>query len=159
MLRKFALLCALLSLGACQSTPWNEDAPGGLGAEPVPGSPAPIDAGGLLPSVNRRFKDVPLPVEATEDLERSYVYESSNLQIGRMVYTSRASVTALAQFYIDECQRIGWNLESALQANGTNLEFRKPGKKLTVSVEPQGVGRSNLLIVHLTPNESAGTTN
>jgi len=103
-------------------------------------------------SAEQRFKDVPLPQDAHEDLERTYVYESGTLQIGRMVYTSKASINELAQFYIRECPAAEWKLERALQAGGAELLFRKPGKRLDVEIRSQGVGRSQLLVLNLTPD-------
>jgi hypothetical protein len=99
----------------------------------------------------QRFKDVPLPSDLRQDLDRTYVYESGSLQIGRLVYTSKASVQELAQFYIRECPAAGWRLDRVLEAEGAQLIFTKPGKRLEVMVKPQGTARSRLLILNLTP--------
>ncbi len=107
---------------------------------------------GLAVSSEQRFSDVPLPEGVRADLDRSYIYEDSELEIGRMVYTSRASVNDLAQFYIRECQAAGWNLDRVLQAEGANLHFSRPGKRLEVHVRSLGVGRSQELVLHLTPD-------
>ena len=106
---------------------------------------------GLLLSPNQRFNDVPLPMGAVEDISRTYVFESSTLKIGRMVYTLREGVNEIAQFYARECPAAGWKQEHVTQANGAELTFQKPGHRLLVTVRPQGVGRATLLIVHLTP--------
>jgi len=111
-------------------------------------------------STNQRIQDVPLPAKAKEDLERSYVYESSSLQLGRMVYTVRASVNEIAQFYIDNAPAAGWKLINIKQAEGgAELLFRKEGKKLEVSVIPLGVLRSQRLVLHLVPDSVTGTMN
>jgi hypothetical protein len=153
------LMIALASAGltACQSMPWQNSS-----ASPQPpvellddtaGVEAPpVQDPGLPLGVEQRFKDVPLPSDVREDQNRSYVYESSTLQIGRMVYTSKASVNELAQFYIKECPAADWKLKSVLQAEGTQLIFLKPGKRLEVFIKPQGVGRSQLLVLNLTPD-------
>lgn len=145
------LAMALLCGTGCQSFTRgvSDDGEGGTG-EVV--APAPID--NTLPlAVEQRFSDIPLPADAKEDLERTYVFESDTLQIGRMVYNSKSSVNDLAQFFIRECPVSGWTLQSVMQAEGAALHFTKPGKKLDVTVTPQGVGRANLLIVNLTPSE------
>mgnify|MGYP005850162435 CR=1 FL=1 len=112
------------------------------------------DAAGLDASPRRRFKDVPLPAGLREDFEQTYVFENANVQVGRMVYYSKASVTEIAQFYINACPESGWTLDSVLRAEGgANLDFRKPGKRLIVWVQAQGVGRSQKLVLHLTPEE------
>ncbi|MDP7640571.1 MAG: hypothetical protein QGG73_12820, partial [Candidatus Hydrogenedentes bacterium] len=50
---------------------------------------APIEEGDLLPepglqsASQQRFSDVPLPVGVEEDFDRTYIFESKDLQIGR----------------------------------------------------------------------------
>ena len=158
-------LVLAVSLAACETMPWDRGAKNqtppvvllgdnelrdieGIGAPPA----EVVD--GLIASPHRRFDDVPLPADLREDFAQTYVYESSRIQIGRMVYYAKASVTELAQFYVNECRKEGWKLESVLRAEGgANLEFRKPGKRLVIVAQAQGVGRSQKLIVHLTPDE------
>ena len=90
-----------------------------------------------------------------EDLEHSYVYESKDLQIGRMVYETEANTTEVAQFFIDECPAAGWQLESTVQAEGIELVFRKPAKHLLVTVTPKRFSRTKQkVILHLTPVSS-----
>jgi len=95
-----------------------------------------------------------LPMGVREDREKTYVFESKTLQIGRMVYTLRASVAEVAQFYIRECPVSDWKLQSALQADGAQLIFEKPGKRLEVNAREVGLARGGTqLILHLTPTD------
>lgn len=113
---------------------------------------------GLNVSAAQRFSDVPLPGGVKMDLERTFVYEDASLQIGRMVYTSRSSINRLAQFFIEECASSGWKLATVLQADGAELLFLKPGKRLRVAIRNAGLRRGGrLLIVHLLPDSGAGT--
>ncbi len=161
MIRKL-LLTGLVCVGlaACQTNPFgNVSDPNALPDLSAQGEgiEAPVvPETGLPLSTEQRFDDIPLPVDAREDLDRTYVYESKTLQIGRMVYTSKSSVNELAQFYIHECPAADWTLDNVLQANGARLVFSKPGKRLEVIIQPQGVGRSQLLILNLTPTDSTG---
>jgi hypothetical protein len=146
-----SLIAGVLCLSGCETYGRGGAGDGVSDGEGVV-TPAPVD--NTLPlAVEQRFKDIPLPADAREDLERTYVYESDTLEIGRMVYTSKSSVNDLAQFYIRECPVAGWTLGSVMQAEGATLHFSKPDKKLDVRITPQGVGRSNLLIINLTPSE------
>ncbi len=101
----------------------------------------------------QRFPDIPLPDGVKEDFERTYVYQSSNLQVGRMIYTLRSDVNNIVQFYIKECPNHGWKLDNVLQGDGVQLSFSKPGKKLQVNVRPQGLGRPKQIVLTLTPAE------
>ena len=175
MRRVLSLLpIAALLLMSCETTPWqsreNEMPPVELLEEEGEGvaTASPPEAG-LALNTEQRFADVPLPADVRCDTERTYVYESDDLQVGRMVYYSKASIAELsyyrshlglvdelAQFYIKECPAADWKLESVLQADGAQLLFRKPGKRLSIDIRPQGVARSRLLILNLTP-ESGGS--
>ncbi len=150
------LVSILFSLG-CGSMPWkknNEQPP------PVELLDETKQATGNLPEGtttlipgSQRFKDVPLPDKVKEDFERSYVYESSTIQVGRMVYSIRADANDVAQFYVKECPKHGWKLDNVIQGNGIQLNYSKEGKKLQVNVFPQGIGRPKQLVLTLTPSE------
>ncbi len=168
-------IVALATLSGCQSMPWSkkdpmppvellDDTPKGgaapVGAPPSQSTPTAVQSvkpNGLELSTNQRFKEVPLPEKAKEDADRSYVYESAALQIGRMVYNIHANPNDIANFYISECPAAGWKLDNAQQALGnTYLLFTKPGKRLEVTVQPLGMGRGQRLILHMVPNGQPG---
>ncbi len=160
-------MIAVVILSGCQSMPWQktepmppvellDDAPKGDAPKGAPPSQAPAaeaaKPSGLELSTQQRFKDVPLPAKAKEDPERSYVYESAALQIGRMVYNIHANPNDIANFYIAESPAAGWKLDNAQQALGnTYLLFTKQGKRLEVTVQPLGMGRGQRLILHMVP--------
>jgi hypothetical protein len=159
------IILALL-LTACETWPWQKTP-----TEPVaqmdplaakdtkepyeaPVAPQP----GLALSTEQRFKDIPLPVGLKEDLDRTFVYESGALQVGRMVYTSRASVSELAQFFINQCPAAGWSLKKVIEAEGgKSLLYSKAGKRLEVVVQSLTVTQGRRVTITLTPDtESEG---
>lgn len=146
----------LLSLG-CGSMPWKKN------KQPPPvelldetkaetSDTLPAEGTTLVPGP-QRFKDIPLPDKVKEDFDRSYVYESGILQVGRMVYNIRANANNIAQFYVKECPKHGWKLDNVIQGNGIQLNYSKEGKKLQVNIIPRGLGRPKQLILTLTPTE------
>ncbi|MCK5863455.1 MAG: hypothetical protein KAH38_13275 [Candidatus Hydrogenedentes bacterium] len=155
--------CAV-AFSSCQSMtmPWQQDTlpPVELleDEESAAGTvtPSPTQQTGLVMAPNQRFKDIPLPMKAKEDLDRSYVYESPSLQVGRMVYTIRADVNDIAQFYIDHCPAADWKLVDTKQADGGHeILFRKSGKKLEVSIIPLSLMQGKRLVLHLVPDQAA----
>ena len=120
--------------------------------------PAAVEAGppppepGLAISPSQRFADVPLPIGAKEDVDKTFVFEDKNLQIGRMVYTTRSSVNELAQFYINDAPAGGWKLVNNIQAGGQELQFVKASKRLTVIVRDLGVAKGRQLWLTVTPD-------
>ena len=157
---------AAVMMPACETMPWQKKAPPPTVEELEPLEPLEPVAGessyeareltgpGLQASGEQRFKDVPLPMGVKPDVDKTFVFESASLQVGRMVYTSRASVGQLAQFYIDECKSTDWELQNMLQAECVTLLFTKPGKRLDVTVRDLGLTRGRLLVLLLTPEEN-----
>ena len=121
-----------------------------LSAEPV-ADPLPPEPG-LQLAIDQRFSDIPLPLNLKPDIDRTYVFENRTLQIGRMVYTSRDNVNDLAQFFIRECPAADWELDSITQASGAELVFRKPGKRLAITIRDLGVSRARELVINMTPD-------
>lgn len=152
MIRATISLCVLaVTLTACQTGPFAKNTSDQQLANDI------AMADGSATGGPRRFPDVPVPEGADEDMQRTYSFESDSLQIGRLVYTVKDSPNNVAQFYIRECANMGWQLETALQANGVVLEFHRPGKRLWVTTQPTGVAnRSTLLILNYTPTDSTG---
>ena len=118
---------------------------------PVVGQP------GLQLSTEQRFKDVPVPQGVKGDLDRTFVFESPSLHIGRMVYSTRASLADLAQFYIREAPTGQWQLQDTVEAEKSiTLLFTKPGNRLNVQVQDLGMAKGRRLTVTLTPEGGSG---
>ena len=87
---------------------------------------------------------------------QTYVYESRTLQIGRMVYTTRATMNELAEFFLRECPAADWKTQQVAEAeNSKMLVYTKPGKNLEVIVKELGFTRGRRLIITLTPAEGS----
>lgn len=160
------LMVAMAVLPACKSgMPWQQRSNQPV-AEPVdplaakdtkePYQAQVIESPGLALSPEQRFKDIPLPIGLKEDLDRTFVYQSSTLEVGRMVYSSRASVYDLAQFFLKECPTAGWKLRNVLEAEGKTLVFTKSGKELEIVVLPLGVTVGRRVSITLRPAAEGG---
>lgn len=167
------LTAALLGAG-CENSPFEkksttppvtllEDEGGATTSSDLPpasnsssaGVPAPQVTPGLSLASGQRFPDIPLPDGLSTDTARTFVYESDTLTIGRMVYTTKASVTELAQFFINQAPLSGWTRVNLIEADGVDMLFTKTGKRLEVSVR-EASRNSSTLVVNLTPE--GGTT-
>lgn len=143
-------LAAMVMLTACQSGSFSKQGAGN------PATVSGASASNIPPMAKTRFSDVPLPQGIKEDMERSYVYESSTLQVGRMVYDVDERIINVAQFYINEAPRHGWELTSMLQAEGAQMTFEKPGRRMWVSVSSDGMMKKNSrLIINVVPDEAS----
>lgn len=150
-------IAMILLLGACETIGWSPNMPTvQMGSSSQNSGMPPSTQSGLALSSEQRFPDVPLPVGLTADPERTYAYDAKDLQIGRLVYTTRASVAELGQFYNLEAPAAGWKFERMVQADVLEIYFSKPGKRLTVTVRDLGLGRGRQLVLNYNPD--SGTT-
>ncbi|MDX9975903.1 MAG: hypothetical protein RBU21_23190 [FCB group bacterium] len=118
-----------------------------------PADMPPTGQPGLAISSEQRFPDVPLPIGMTADVERTYVYDSGNLKVGRLVYTTRASASEIGEFYLREAPAAGWKFERMVESEVLELYFSKDGKRMTVSVLPLGMGRGRRLVINYNPSD------
>jgi hypothetical protein len=156
----YLILSAGLLFAGCETLPFQteEEPPVKLLGAPESGGigSAPISGIGIPAASHKRFNEIPLPEDLREDTQRSFVYDSRSVKIGKMVYNSKRSVNELAQFYITNAPLDGWNLVSTTQSeDSVMLFFVKQGKRLNVESRRVGVGRSNELILYYLPAEEA----
>ena len=158
-LLSIAMIALVVSLCACKTIPFKQ--------KPAVPSDVQLEGNGDVRSVDtatpasdglklssvQRFSDVPLPENVKEDFDRTFVYESADLQIARMVYTTRVNHTELAQFYIRECPVAGWTLDNDVQADIITLHFVKPDKSMQVTIRNLGFARGTELVILLVPQE------
>lgn len=152
------ILAASMLIGGCESMPFQGDAdpPVKLLSDSEKGSytPPAEPVMGIPASSHKRFNEIPLPDNLREDTQRTFVYDSRTVKIGKMVYYSKNSVNELAQFYITNAPLDNWTLVSTTQSDDSVLLFFvKPGKRLNVESIRGGVGRSNELILNYLPAE------
>jgi len=158
----FLLAVGGLLLQACNGNmPWQKTPPPVLLDDPAASDQAylapDVQPPGLPLATEQRFEDVPVPKGAKPDLERTFVYQSASLHVGRLVYSSRASITDLAQFYIREAPTGQWQLQNTVEAEkGVQLLFHKPGQSMTVEVKDLGLAKGRRLTVTVTPDGGSG---
>lgn len=105
---------------------------------------------GLEAATARRFPDVPLP-SGLRASDRTWVYQSDTLRVGRMVYKSKHGAVELAQFFIKHCPEEGWELGPVVQADEITVKFTKSGELLGLTVRDLGMGRGREIELQLTP--------
>lgn len=152
------LLSTSVLIAGCETLPFQKESEPPvklLSASETGGvAPGPITGPGIPAAGYKRFNEIPLPDGLREDTQRSFVYDSRSVKIGKMVYQSKNSVNELAQFYITNAPLDGWTLVSTTQSeDSVLLFFVKQGKRLNVESRRVGVGRSNELILSYLPAE------
>ncbi len=100
-----------------------------------------------------RIADIPVPAGFEFDRNHSFVFQNSQMDVGRIQYAGRAPIADVAQFYLDEMVRYNWALLNVTEHGTIMLFFEKSGKACQVLLSPKG--RTTLIQVSFFPKQSA----
>ncbi len=114
-----------------------------------PSAPGGDIAAGIPLAPDFRIADIPVPAGFEFDREHSFVFQNSEMDVGRIQYAGKEAVADVAQFYLDEMSRYNWELLSVTEHGTITLFFEKPGKACQVLLSPKG--RSTLVQVSFFP--------
>jgi hypothetical protein len=148
LLRSLAHGALILALAACaqttQLTPTSSSNRATLAAE---------DSA----SAFARFSDIPIPVDAEMDVDRSLLFGTDESWFGRLAIQASTNIDALYDFYRKEMPRFGWTEITTVRAATSVLTYvrservatvqiypaRFTGAKVDVTVSPRGAQSSN----------------
>ena len=117
------MVAAALALAACDSGPQ------------LPASTAPITAEGDTGAAFQPVSDVPIPIGARLDSERSLVFGGPDNWTGRLVFNvGESSADAFARYH-QEMQRFGWTLITSVQAESSVLTFSQGERIATIQID------------------------
>ncbi len=118
-----------LALGACGLT--GQSASTGSAANPNDknASPGP----GFV-----RFTDVPMPANASVDLNNLFVMGNDGAWFGRIVLSPGSSVADMYEFYRREMPRFGWSEVSNIRSANSVLVFQQGDRVATIQINPSG---------------------
>ena len=87
-----------------------------------------------------RIADIPIPADFEFDRDHSFVFQNSQMDVGRIQYIGKAPIEEVAQFYLDEMAQYNWTLLSVTEHGTITLFFEKPGKSSQVVLSKKGRG-------------------
>ena len=148
VLAALVLGCALATFAGCASLPFSLGRPTEPVTEETLGEVPSVESV-FPPAAAARFDDIPVPEGMNMEHERSFVFESDQLQIAYLIYEGRLTPEETAQFFLDALPRAGWTLLDVLQYNDITITLRKPDKNLVVHVSPKT--RGSVARISLTP--------
>ena len=123
---------AALALGACGLT--GQSASTGSASNPNDknASPGP----GFV-----RFTDVPMPANASVDLNNLFVMGNDGAWFGRIVLSPGSSVADMYEFYRREMPRFGWAEVSNIRSASSVLVFQQGDRVATIQINQAGTSK------------------
>jgi hypothetical protein len=127
-------LCALVGVSVgCASTMGG----GGMDTE-LEGNPDIMT--GIPLAADFRIADIPVPAGFTFDRDDSFVFQNSQIDVGRIQYSGKEEMGDVAQFYLDEMARYNWTLLHVTEYSAIIMFFDKPDKSCQVVLTPRTRG-------------------
>lgn len=85
-----------------------------------------------------RFTDVPMPANATVDLNNLFVMGNDGAWFGRLVLSPGSSVADMYEFYRREMPRFGWQEVSNIRSATSVLVYQQGDRVATIQILPSG---------------------
>ncbi|MFB0507513.1 MAG: hypothetical protein ACETWT_12345 [Thermodesulfobacteriota bacterium] len=80
------------------------------------------------------FQDVLIPHELKLEMDKSFIYETTSVKAGRLVFSGRVEVYSLSNFFTNNMEKDGWRLVNKFGFKDVVLNFTKPDKNCTVNI-------------------------
>jgi len=123
ILKAFGIIASLMLLiGACSSTPKKTDGSEAR-AEAEKNSPLYYD-----------FEDVLVPRELKLNAEDSFVYHSSGLTAGVLVFSAKAERISLIRFFENNMAKDNWQYVSSFKSIRSLLIFKKENRWCVINI-------------------------
>lgn len=110
-----------------------------------------------------RFTDVPMPANASVDLNNLFVMGNDGAWFGRLVMSPGNSVADMYEFYRREMPRFGWQEVAYIRSATSVLVYQQGDRVATIQILPSGtITSASRVEFSMTPRVSAvrqGTQN
>jgi hypothetical protein len=80
------------------------------------------------------FEDVLIPQALKLEMDKSFIYETPSLKVGRLVFSGRVEPYSLLNFFTNNMEKDGWVLVNKFGFKDVVLNFSKPNRNCTVNI-------------------------
>jgi len=89
-----------------------------------------------LPTLSKRFSNIPLPRKYDLDRSKSFIYESGsgNVKVGRLHLTGWGGPENIIMFYRNEMVKKGWDLIRVTEQEATVMLYEQDNQICTVVI-------------------------
>ncbi len=80
------------------------------------------------------FDDILFPPGLKLEMDKSFIYETSSLTVGRLILSGRVQAYSLLNFFTQNMEKDGWNLVNKFGVKDVVLNFSKPNMSCTINI-------------------------
>jgi len=96
------------------------------------------------------FDDIPIYPGFREIPEKSFLYESGNIKVGRLVFVGNASVKSVVDYYKDSLPQTGWEpISVTIYGKAASMTYTTLDRVLQIEVKEEFSGTK--LIIQVGP--------
>ena len=93
------------------------------------------------------FDDILVPGDLEMDNEQTYVHDSNAVRTGKLVFNGKVEHLSLVDFFIENMNKDGWDLENSFKSKKSLLVFTKENKKAIIYVFDESFNNTHVEIM------------
>jgi hypothetical protein len=123
----FSVLVGLAMVTGCSRLGWER--------KKTPKEPARVGAQARY----YYFEDVLIPGELKAKMAESFIYETTSLRVGRLVFSGRVQASSLLNFFTSNMEKDGWTLMNKFGFKDVVLNFSKSNRNCAINIYDKAV--------------------
>lgn len=98
-----------------------------------------------------QFSDIPVPIGATMDMQRSLLLGSSEEWTGRLVYSSSSNTAQVFDLYKEDMPKFGWSELTFIRGQNTVMTYQRGARVATIEILSRTLQGTEVLVT-VSPN-------
>ena len=140
------LFCILIFLGGCGS---------GMGVKPMPMNKG--DSSKSTQASFSQFQDVPIPIGAEMDLDRTVILGASETWIGRLTLETNYNPVKLFNFFKKSTPEFGWQEITSIRSATSVLTYSQTTRILTIQIIAKTLQGSEVVMTVSPRDQNTGS--
>ena len=140
------LFCILIFLGGCES---------GMGVKPMPMNKG--DSSKSAQASFSQFQDVPIPIGAEMDLDRTVILGARESWIGRLTLETSHNSVKLFNFFKKSTPEFGWQEITSIRSATSVLTYSQTNRVLTIQIIAKTLQGSEVVMTVSPRDQNTGS--
>ena len=140
------LFCILIFLGGCGS---------GMGVKPMPMNKG--DSSKSVQASFSQFQDVPIPIGAEMDLDRTVILGARESWIGRLTLETSHNSVKLFNFFKKSTPEFGWQEITSIRSATSVLTYSQTTRVLTIQIIAKTLQGSEVVMTVSPRDQNTGS--
>ena len=140
------LFCILIFLGGCGS---------GMGVKPMPMNKG--DSPKSAQASFSQFQDVPIPIGAEMDLDRTVILGARERWIGRLTLETNHNSVKLFNFFKKSTPEFGWQEITSIRSATSDLTYSQTTRVLTIQIIAKTLQGSEVVMTVSPRDQNSGS--